>query len=790
MQQLKQAAVLGAGVMGAGIAAQLANGGMKVLLLDMVPQHPDDREKAEGLTIEDRKVRNRLAESGIKTAAKTQGFYSEDARRLVTAGNFDDDIEQLQECDWVIEAVIENMDIKKHLFREKVVCNLKPGAILTTNTSGLSINEMAATLPQEVRSRFMATHFFNPPRFMRLLELVPAKETDPELLENLAEFCSRRLGKGIVRGKDTPNFIANRIGVFSLCNALHHMEQMGLSVEQVDAVFGPATARPNSALCRLFDLIGVDTMVLVAENSYRLLESDESREVFRLPAFVRQMVDEGLIGRKARQGFYRRQPDGTFMSYDYRNSCYRPLEKPEVAVLAAVKKISDPGEKLKTVLAADDPASRFVWLNLRDTLLYTVRRIPEIADEIVAVDQAMRWGYSWSLGPFEMLDAIGVKSFIDRVKADGLTVPNSLEKVDHFYGRKGSTQMIWDLQQQKFIPPADNKPSLDLRVLRRTGSVVAANNSASIHDLKDGVFGLEFHSKMNSLDTDTVEMVHRAVERAEREGVGLVIANHGRTFSAGANLSYMAEAIESQDFKEIESFIRRFQGAVTAIKYCAIPVVAAPFGLTLGGGCEIALHADSMAASAETCMGLVEVGVGLIPAGGGTKEMSERAMLLGLQYDVDPLLFLEKFFRNMVHAKTSAAADQLFAMGYLRRGDSVVMDQDRLIPEARQKVIALAGSYRQPHPPAGLRAAGRSAAASLMERLHQSDGIKSISDYDLDIAGQLAAVMTGGDVAAGTAITEQHLLDLELEVLLRLCGNPKTLERIRHTLKTGKTLKN
>lgn len=790
MQQLKQAAVLGAGVMGAGIAAHLANGGMKVLLLDIVPKEPDPSEVAQGLTLADRVVRNRLADAGVATAVRTQAFFSDGARQLVTTGNFEDDIARLRDCDWVIEAVIENMEIKKRLFAEKVIPHLKRTAILTTNTSGLSVNEMARELPQEVRKNFLATHFFNPPRFMRLLELVPAQDTDLEVFDGLATFCRRRLGKVIVRGKDTPNFIANRIGVFSMCNALYHMEKMALSVEEVDAVSGPATARPSSALCRLFDLVGIDTMMLVAKNSYQLLESDESREMFRLPGFVERMVKDGLCGRKTKQGFYRRETDGTYSCYDFRLGSFRPMQKPRIAAIAAADNCATPGEKLKAVLAGDEPAARFAWYNLRDTLLYTVRRIPEITDDIVAVDEAMRWGYSWQLGPFEILDALGVKYFVERVIADGMAVPEALTRVEHFYKGDGPTGEVWNLPAGRFVTLPEKEDSLDLKMLRRCGSVIETNSAASLHDLGDGVLCLEFHSKMNTIDWGTLEMLGRVIARGEREGTGLVIGNQGRAFSAGANLALIAESIESGRFSAIEALVKAFQDAVMALKYAAIPVVAAPFGLTLGGGCEIVMHADCITASAETTMGLVEAGVGLIPSGGGTKETALRAMETASLFDTASLPFFEKFLAMIVKAKASSSADELFAMGYLRRGDTVVMAGDSLIGEAKRRVLALAGSYRPQHPPQTLAAAGRSVAEELLDRLRRRTDIGALSEYDLNIAGELVSVMTGGDVVAGTKITEQHLLDLEREAFLRLCGNGKTMERIRHMLQTGKVLKN
>lgn len=790
MRQIKQAAVLGAGVMGAGIAAHLANAGLKVLLLDMVPREVNESEKAKGMTLESTAVRNRLADTGIQGVLRGRAFYHDNLVQQVTTGNFDDDISRLQDCDWVIEAVIENMEIKKKLFQEKVVANLKPGAIFSSNTSGLSINEMAEVLPEQLRKNFMVTHFFNPPRAMRLLELVPSKYTDPSVFQGLAEFCSRRLGKGIVCGKDTPNFIANRIGVFSMCNGMHHMAKMGLSVEDVDAVSGPATARPRSALCKLFDLVGIDTMQLVADNSYRLLANDEDREMFRLPGFVEGMVKKGLTGRKAKQGFYRRAADGSSLSFDYASGSYQPTQVRRIDALGATSKYATPEENLKAVLAGDDPVSRFAWCNLRDTLLYTVKRIPEIADEIVNVDNAMKWGFNWSLGPFEMLDALGVQNFIKQVEADGLAVPEALKNIDSFYTFAGTTRLAWDLVAGEFREIQQKEGMINLPLLQRSGSVVEKNDEASLYDLADGVFCLEFHSKMNSIDMTILEMVGKAIARAEQDGIGLVIGNHGSFFSVGANLAKFAAAIESRRFADIDEIIKAFQTNLMAMKYSAVPVVAAPFNLALGGGCEVTLHADAVNAYAETNMGLVEIGVGLIPAGGGTKEMALRAIELAAPYNAEILPFIEKHFQNIALAKVSTSADELFAMGLMRRGDGVTMDIDNLIADAKQKVVSLASNYRQKLPMENIAAPGRTIAAALKNRLRENMAGGLPTEYELEIAGHVADIMTGGDVSAGALISEQHLLDLERQTVLQLCGNSKTLARIQHMLKVGKVLRN
>jgi 3-hydroxyacyl-CoA dehydrogenase len=790
MQQIKRAAVLGAGVMGANIAAHLANAGLEVLLLDMVPRELNDAEKAKGLTLESAAVRNRFATAGLQGSIKGRGFYHKDYAGQVTVGNFDDDIAKLNDCDWVVEVVIENLEIKKGLFIDKVVPNLKEGAILTSNTSGLSVNTMAEVLPESVRKNFLVTHFFNPPRYMRLLELVASEYTDPAVMEFMTEFCGRRLGKGVVICKDTPNFIANRIGVFSMCNGMHHMQQMGLSAEEVDAISGPATARPSSALCKLFDLVGIDTLAMVAENTYNLTEGDEDRDTFILPEFVTKMVADGLTGRKAQQGFYRREKDKSTSCYDYTSGEFKPAQKPVFDSVKATKKASSPGEKLKAALSVDDAAAQFAWCNLRDTLLYTVKRIPEIADDIVNVDNAVKWGFGWSLGPFEMLDAYGVADFIKRVEADGLTVPEAMKQVESFYRYEGASQLAWDLVAGEYRALPVKSGSIQLDSLKRAGKVVESNSDASIYDLGDGVFGLEFHSKMNAIDLDILNMIARAVELAETQGVGLVVANQGKVFSAGANLAKFAANIKEKNFAAIDEIIVAFQTSLMALKYSAVPVVAAPFNLALGGGCEVTLHADAVTAHAETNMGLVEIGVGLIPAGGGTKEMALRAIDQAGPYRAEVLPFIQKHFQNILTAKVSTSAADLYGMGLMRERDSVTMDIDNLIADAKQKVLSLAGNYRQKQPLTKLKAPGRSIAAALKAQVWNMVEGGFATEFELEIASMVADIMCGGDVPGGTLITEQYLLDLEREAFMKLCAHPKTLERIEHMLKNGKALRN
>ena len=789
MRQIKRAAVLGAGVMGATIAGHLANAGLDVLLLDIVPGELTKQEEAKGLTLESQIVRNRFAVNGLQGAVKSRGLYHRNFTKQITVGNFEDDIAKLKDCDWVVEVVVENMAIKKSLLTEKVVPNLADGAILSTNTSGLSVNAMAEMLPQSVRKNFLVTHFFNPPRYMRLLELVPCNETDPEVMAYMADFSSRRLGKGVVYANDTPNFIGNRIGVFTMFNAMQHMFDLEMTVEEVDVVAGPATARPKSAIFRTCDLVGNDTLIHVANNSYELLPNDEQREIFKIPEFFSGMIEKGLLGNKVKQGFFKKDKTGINF-YDYISGEYKASEKPKFDSVLATKGLDDPAKRLQAVVAGKDKAAELAWRNLRDALIYSVKRVPEIADDVVNVDNGMKWGFSWELGPFEMLDALGVRYFVERAEADGVEVPEVLKQVESFYKFEGAQKYAWDLVAGEYREIASPSNQIKFDILKRADKVVESNSDASIFDLGDGVFGLEFHSKMNAIDDDILNMTAKAVERAENEGVGLVIGNQGKVFSAGANLAKIAAAINDGNFDQIEQIIRGFQTSLMVVKYAHIPVVAAPFNMTLGGGCEVALHADAINAHAETYMGLVEIGVGLLPAGGGTKEMALRAIEMSAPYRADVSPFLGKLFNNIVMAKVSGSAFELNDMGMMRAGDAITMDIDSLIAGAKQKVLALANNYRPKQPLENLKAPGRSVASALKSQMWNMMAGGFATEYEAEMGAIIAEVITGGDVPTGTLISEQHLLDLELEAFLRLCGNPKTLERIEHMLKTGKALRN
>jgi len=795
MKQISKVAVLGAGVMGATIAGHLANAGIEVLLLDMVPGEPTSAERGAGLSLEDRPVRNRIASQALEglLAMKPAPLYLPSYAAWIEVGNFQDDMGRLKECDWVIEVVLENLEVKMRLFADQVVPNLREGTILSTNTSGLSVNALAQALPGQVRRNFLATHFFNPPRYMRLLELVGCAETDPALVASLARFLRTRLGKGVVYAKDTPNFIANRIGTYAGAITGRHMAEMGLSVEEVDAITGPAMARPKTATFALWDLVGIDTVARVLANSYELLADDDEREVFKVPESVRQMVAAGLTGKKAQQGFYKRETvDGASVKfyYDYQSGGYRPGSAPKFASVLATKQIDDPGTRVKTLVEGTDRAAEFAWKVLRDTLIYTAKRIPEISDDVVNVDNAMKWGYNWELGPFEILDALGVADFVARAEKDGVPVPPWLKEVQRFYKAEGGKSYCYRAAARGFEEIAQPATSVSLTLLKGAGALVERNSAASVLDLGDGVFCLEFHSKMNTIGADTLSMIHKATRRAELDGVALVIANEGPMFSAGANLMLLAMAIAEGAYDEIALLVKSFQRAMMAIKYSKVPVVAAPHNLVMGGGCETCLHADAINPHAETYMGLVEIGVGLLPAGGGTKEMAIRAILLAEENGADVTPFLFKNYQNIAMAKISSSAAELYGMGYLRQGDAITMELGQRVHDAKEKARVLAANYRPGRPLTGLKAPGRSIAASIKAQLWNLEQGGFISAHDKYLASGIADVITGGDVPAGTLISEEYLLELEREAFLRFCGQKKSAERIQHMLKKGRALRN
>lgn len=795
MIQINRVAVLGAGVMGATIAGHLANGGLDVLMLDMVPGELSEEEKKAGLSLDNGAVRNRIAGNGLQGLLKMKPapLYLKNYADRIEVGNFEDDLAKLSSCDWVIEVVVENLEIKRSLF-DRIVPHLHSGAILSSNTSGLSVNEMAEGLPPEVRKRFLVTHFFNPPRYMRLMEIIPCVEADEMLVGEMADFLAKRLGKGVVYAKDTANFIANRIGVYAIYKGIEHMVDMGMTVEEVDSVAGPATARPKSAAFRTADLVGIDVLAHVGNNSYDSAPDDEEREVFKLPGFMAKMIDNGQLGNKAGKGFYRKEKvEGKRQIYyfDYHSGEYKPLEKPKFPSVQMVKQVDDPGQRIKTLLGGADHGAEYGWKTLRDTLIYTFNRIPEIADDVVNIDNAMRWGFNWELGPFEMFDAVGVDAFVKRAEKDGVAVPDGLKEVESFYRfNEAQAKEYFDLESKSYKPVELPEGQVDLQIMKKAGKVVEKNANCSIVDLGDGVFCFEFHSKMNAISGDILAMTHKAIGRAEREGVGLVIGNQGANFSVGANLMLLAVALAEGALEDIDMVVRAFQKATMAIKYAKVPVVAAPFNMALGGGCEFSLHADLINAYAETYMGLVEIGVGLLPAGGGTKEMCIRAADLAQRFDTDVQPFIFKNFKQIAMAQVSMGAAELRDMGYMREGDCLTMNLDRLIGDAKQQVLALAANYRPPKIRTDIPAPGRDIAASIKTQLWNMRMGGQITEFEEEMGSIIVEVICGGDVNKGTIITEDYLLRLERENFLKLCSKPKTAQRIQHMLKTGKPLRN
>lgn len=786
---IRRAVVLGAGAMGSGIAAHLANAGIPSLLLDL--PHPDSP--------------NRLAAEGIAAAAKGRapGFAHPDRVALVTPGNFDDHLRLIADADWVVEAVVERMDVKVGLLG-RVAAHLAPHALLTTNTSGLSVNEMALALPAGVRPRFFGTHFFNPPRHMYLLELVSAVETDEAVVASFQDFAERRLGKGVVRGKDTPNFVANRIGIFSTVYAMWAMERHGLTVEEVDAATGQALARSTTATFGTADLAGLDVLAHAVRTQHDGAPADEQRDTLRLPAWVTAMVERGALGRKAGAGFYAEKGATVIEPHTLE---YRPRCGSVHASLAALPRIADPGARAAALVAAPDAAGRFAWDLTAATLLYSARRIPEIADDLASVDRAMRWGYAWELGPFELWDALGVAATVERMQAEGRAVPDWVRAVaaspaGSFYEDSAAAPpRAWDPRRGAHMALPARPRALSLATAEREGRVLRQNEHARLVDLGEGVACVVFRTKANIVSEGVLLFVEETLARAGRDYEALVLGNEGALFSAGADLAAMAEKIRAEDWPAIDATLRTAQRVMTALKFAAAPVVAAPFGRVLGGGLEVCLHCHRNQASLETYMGLVEVGVGLVPAAGGIKESlirvlegsagrGDRSAAAGSRAGIPAPALLQQPFDAIMQATTSGSALEAFDLGYLRPGDGVTMDRSALLHAAKQAALALLETGWQPVTPRKLVVTGRDGLAYLRVTIHNMREGGWISDHDALIGDKVAWALAGGDVDAGSMVDEEYLLSLERAAFLELCREPKTLARIEHMLETGRPLRN
>lgn len=784
------AAVLGAGVMGAGIAAHLAGAGIRTYLLDIVPPNLTEAEKANP------QARNRLALTGIQNAlkAKPAAFYDPDAARLVTCGNLEDDLGVLGKCDLVIEAVLERMDVKKSLFA-RIAKVIHPEAILASNTSGLSIATMAEDLPDDLQARTLVMHFFNPVRYMRLLEIVAGPKTEPKVVARAARL-GELLGKGIVYGKDTPNFVANRIGIHGLMKVIKTMEQDGLTIEEVDKIFGKPMGRPSSAAFRTGDLVGIDTFLHVAKNCYDSLPNDEERDIFKVPSWMEALVKSGRTGQKTGAGFYKKV-GSDIQVLDIKTMEYRPQNKVRFDSLGAVKSIEDVGERIKTLISFDDKAGQFAWKTLASSLCYAARRVGEIAGDIVNIDRAMRWGFNWDLGPFEVWDAIGVPESVARMHKDGMAVPAWVDAMlkggrTRFYDGTEARKSYYDVTSRGVAIEARDPHHIRLAALREDKArIVKSNMGASLIDLGDGCLCLEVHTKMNTVDNDVIEMMATAVQEAERNFEALVIGNDGEHFGAGANLMLIYMAAQQKAWDQIEAVTRGFQNAVQGLRYSNVPVVAAPFMYTFGGAAEIAMGADTCQAYAETYMGLVEVGVGLVPAGGGCLRMVERwtdgvASVEG----VDLLSFIGQGSLNIAMAKVSTGAEEARRLRYLLPHDNISLNRDYLLYHAKQRALGMArGGYR-PQRPRMFKAAGLDAARTIGMRVWGMVEGGFASAHDALITNKVAHIMCGGTVAAGTELTEQHYLDLEREAFLALCGEEKTQLRMQSILMNNKPLRN
>jgi 3-hydroxyacyl-CoA dehydrogenase len=802
-QRIQKTAVLGAGTMGARIAAHFVNAGLPCLLLDIVPK---------GAALGER---NKIVAAGLEAArkAKPAAFFAPHLAGKITIGNFEDDLSHIADADWIIEVVAENLEIKRELL-SRVAQYRKAGSLVTTNTSGLPVHLIAAGLPDEFQQHWAGTHFFNPPRYMKLVELIPGPKTSPETLETLSDFCDRRLGKGVVVAKDTPNFMANRIGTYSMLNALRLMSELEMTVEEVDACTGPAVGWPKSATFRTADIVGLDVLTHVVKNIYETAPDDESREAYRVPAILEEMAKRNWLGDKTGQGFYKRAKGGEgereILTLDLKTMEYRAKQKARFASMEAGKTIEDTHERLRALLKPlfegqkTDKAQQFMWGGLSEMCLYAGRRMPEISDHLEDVDRAMRWGFAWELGPFEMVDAIGLPAFAEQIEKEGRRLPPIFEKAlssgrKSFYESHQGETSVFDLASAAMKKVGEPAGILILKDLKEAGREVERNTGASLIDLGDGVICCEFHSKMNAIGADLIAMIHKGLKRLESGFEAMVIANQAANFSVGANLMLVLVGAQEQEWDELHMAVKQFQNVNLAIKYAPKPVVSAPQGLALGGGCEIGLHAAKIHAAAEAYIGLVETGVGLIPGGGGTKEMliyANEGAASG--NDLDLFHTLRPVFENIAMAKVGTSAEECRELGYLGRQDVVSMNRDRLVADAKQTALALARSGWKPAATSWQEGAqstqikvlgeGFLAAAKMAIHLMVRGGYAS--DYDAHVGRKLANILAGGPLSAPQMVSEQYVLDLEREAFVSLCGEKKTQERIAHTLKTGKPLRN
>ncbi|KGX92834.1 3-hydroxyacyl-CoA dehydrogenase [Pontibacillus halophilus JSM 076056 = DSM 19796] len=794
---IKKAAVLGSGVMGAGIAAHLANVGIPTLMLDIVPKELTDKEQKRGLTLEDEVVRNRISEANKLALLKQKPSPLTDKQNieLISTGNFEDHMKELYDVDWIIEVVVENLDVKRKVFAQ-VDEYRTPGTIVSSNTSGISVQAMVEGRSEDFQKHFLGTHFFNPPRYLKLLEIIPTTYTDPSVLQYMKTFGEDVLGKGVVEGKDTPNFIANRIGTYGLLVTVQKMVEGGYSVGEVDSITGPMIGRPKSATFRTLDVVGLDTFLHVARNVYEQVEGEE-KGVFDPPSFMKTMNENGWIGQKAGQGFFvkKKSPEGSAI-YELNPSTmeYEERKKLKTKATEAAKQQKGTHQKLRTLVNfKGDRASDLIWSVVKPVLTYSASLTGEIADDIQSIDDAMKWGFGWELGPFEMWDAIGVKESVQRMKEEGEQLPQWVDEMldkgfETFFKNKNGN--VYFYHQGQYIQKEFNEKEIHLHLVKEQKGVIKQNRGASLIDLGDGVALLEFHSQNNSIGPDIVQMINYAIEEVEQNFEGLVIGNQAKNFCVGANLAMIL--MEAQDFNypELNMVVNNFQQAMMNVKYAAKPVVVATHGMTLGGGAEIALPATAIQASQETYMGLVEAGVGLIPGGGGNKELYLKHLSSTPASLVDVQQTAINVFETIATAKVSTSAAEAEQNGFLSSNDAISVNGSHLLNDAKQKVLGLARSGYRPPKRTTFPVAGEQGYAVMMMGARTMAWGGYASEHDTKIAEKLAHVLAGGRVNQGTFVDEQYLLDLEREAFLSLVGEPKTQQRMQHMLVKGKPLRN
>lgn len=805
-RKIKRVAVVGAGTMGSQIAAHIANVGIPCDLLDIVPTELASEEYGNNKSRDSAVERNRIAESALdrmQNAKIRSPFYIRDSARLIRAGNLSDHADWLTEADWIIEAVTEDLDVKNQV-HGLIDRHRSHDTLVSSNTSGISIRAISEGRSGNYQECFLGTHFFNPPRYMHLLEIIPTDDTRTNLVEFISDFGERILGKGVVHCKDTPNFIANRIGTFAMMHTIHLMIDEGYTIDEVDAITGPLIGRPRSATYRLGDLIGIDILVDMAKNLYEAAPHDERRTTFRMPDFILQMVERNWLGDKTGQGFYQRcsgEKGTEIWTLDYNTLEYVPRASIQFNSLDTAKRIRDTGARIKELVYNGDREGRFVWKNLSNVMNYAATCIPEIADDLASVDNAMKWGFNWGLGIFEIWDAIGVPESVERMLSDGNSIPpivaNLLDSGNtSFYstgkaGESHSKIACFDLGSNRYHTIDTLPEVIVLSDLKTNDKVVQSNPDASFVDIGDGVACLEFHSKMNIINTPTIEMMLEAIDEVERDYIGLIIGNHSDNFSVGLNLVLILEKARNKEWDAIDEIIRSFQMANMSLRYSPKPVVSAPSGMTFGGGCEIALSTDAVCAAAETYIGLVEVRVGLIPGAGGTKEMILRS-LENVSHDVNKEAFpyVKRAFETITRSKVSESGLHARQLGYLRNTDYISINRRHHLYNAKQMVLSVAaGGYQQPQS-REVFVTGRAGLAQLKLEIHHMRCAEYISEYDAFVLNKLAYVLCGSELSAPQYVSESYILDLERDAFLSLCGEEKTQNRIEHTLKTGKSLRN